>query len=417
MAAENSEKLLADLISINTVNGNEKAVADLLEKIFQTNGIKTQRLKYTAGRETLVAQVGTGKKPVFAFEGHEDTVAFGNLQKWEQSPLTAKFTAGKVFGRGASDMKSGLAAQVLALLALKKKESELPGTVKLFASVGEEVGGFGAKQIFEEHLADDVDGLVVGEPTGTSKDLLKKDFYMTRDFTKDQINELLAKNKLADQFFVITGHKGVFQYKVIAHGKSAHSSMPELGHNAIDDLIKYGQVQSEYFASLTAKNKLLGKPTPVVTLLSAGEQINTVPDRAEMSVNIRVIPEKDADSFEQDIQALIAKLNSQGMDLELKVRGKSSPVYAKSETSLAKLAKQIGEPLLEQELPYAGMSGGTDASRIIDSNPKMEIIVFGPGDISIAHQENEYVSLTAYQQFIKIYTELAVKFLESQAAK
>lgn len=413
MTEIDEKKLLTDLIAINTVNGNEAAIADYLEKIFKKFGVKTKRVEYAAGRVTLVAEVGTGQKPVLAFDGHEDTVAFGNLDLWDLSPLKAEFVNGMVIGRGASDMKSGLAAEVLTLLNLKQKEAELKGTVRLYATIGEEVGEYGAEQVMKEELAKDVDALVVGEPTGTRKELLRKDnFYMSRNLSSEQIENLISKNKLPDQFFVITGHKGVFEYKITAHGKSAHSSMPELGHNAIDDLLVFATAQQKYFDSLQEQNQLLGTVTPVVTLLSAGEQINTVPDKAEMSVNIRTIPEKIGADLEKDLQALLTKFNQQGMNLELEVLERLDPVYSPKETKLADLAKKIAEPLLKQELPFAGMSGGTDASFIVKNNPKMEVIVFGPGNISASHQENEFVNFAVYQQFIKIYTDLALKYLE-----
>jgi succinyl-diaminopimelate desuccinylase len=413
MTEIDEKKLLADLIAINTVNGNEAAIADYLEKVFKKSGIKTEKVEYAAGRVTLIAEVGTGQKPVLAFDGHEDTVAFGNLARWDQSPLKAKFTNGMVIGRGASDMKSGLAAEVLALLNLKKKETKLQGTVRLYATIGEEVGEYGAEQIMQAQLAKDVDALVVGEPTGTRKELLRKDnFYMSQNLSSEQIENLINKNELPDQFFVITGHKGVFEYKITAHGKSAHSSMPELGHNAIDDLLVFATAQKEYFASLQEQNQLLGKVTPVVTLLKAGEQINTVPDKAEMSVNIRTIPEKTGTDLEKDLQALITKFNQQKMNLEMEVLERLDPVYSPPKTHLAQLAKKLAEPLLKQDLPFAGMSGGTDASYIVKNNPKMEVIVFGPGNISASHQENEFVNFTVYQQFIKIYTDLAERYLK-----
>lgn len=416
MVEIDSEKLLLDLININTVNGNEKEIADYLERIFQDNNVKIKRLKYADKRETLVAEVGTGEKPVLAFDGHEDTVAFGDLKAWKQSPLEAKRDGDVIYGRGASDMKSGLAAEVLALLALKKKESELKGTVRLFATVGEEVGELGAEQIMQQQLAADVDALIVGEPTGTQTELLKKsNFYMNRNLSNQQIADMISANQLGEQYFVVIGHKGVLQYKVVAHGKSAHSSMPELGHNAIEDLFKFVQVQTEYFSTLTTENNLLGKVTPVMTLLSGGEQVNTVPDKAEIAVNIRTLPEKDGDSLEKDIKGLITELNEQGADLEFKVLEKVDPVYSKDELTLANLAKKIAAPLLEQQLTFTGMSGGTDASFLTKNNPEMEMIVFGPGNISESHKENEFVNVKAYKQFIKIYTKIAVKFLEYHA--
>jgi succinyl-diaminopimelate desuccinylase len=414
MVKINSEELLKDLVGINSVNGNEKLIADYLEKIFKEHDIKTQRLKYSDNRETLIAEVGTGEKPILAFDGHEDTVAFGNLNNWKNSPLHVWQEGNLLYGRGASDMKSGLAAEILALINLKEKEDELKGTVKLFATVGEEVGELGAEQIMQQGIAKDVTGLIVGEPTGTKISLLRQEnFYMRRNINQQQIDNLIANNHLEDQFFIVIGHKGVLQYKITAHGRSAHSSMPELGHNAIDDLFKFVQVQTKYFNSLTANNDILGEVTPVVTLLKAGEQINTVPDEAEMSVNIRTIPEKNGESLEKDIKQLINELNKKGTNLEFEVLEKVDPVFSGQETFLAQAAKRIAETKLQQKLLFAGMSGGTDASYLTKNNPSMEVIVFGPGNISASHQENEFVNVEAYKQFIKIYTNLAVEFLNN----
>ncbi|MDN5951934.1 MAG: M20/M25/M40 family metallo-hydrolase, partial [Loigolactobacillus coryniformis] len=199
-------KITQDLIQLDTVNDHEEAVSDYLTTLFTTNGISTKKLTYAPGRTSLIAEIGDPtSKQVLVFSGHQDTVATGDAADWPYAgPFSGELHAGRIYGRGAADMKSGLTAMAATLIALK--DTPLKGRLRFVATVGEEFGAHGARELTEQGYADDFSGLVIGEPTGQK---------------------------------LIYAHSGSIDYTVTSIGKAAHSSLPETGINAITNLVKF----------------------------------------------------------------------------------------------------------------------------------------------------------------------------------
>jgi len=404
---------LSDIVKMNTVNDHEALVADYLAALLKQHGIEAKLITYAPGRKSLVAEIGDGQGPVVGFDGHSDTVALGDADKWASGPLAGTIHDNRLFGRGVTDMKSGLLAGLFAFINLKEKNVPLHGTLRYMATVGEEDGHLGAEQLVKLGYADDLQALVVGEPSGADKQLLTQPAIQAMLGADDATaRKMMAANPTTEQHFIELAHKGSLTYTVHSKGVAAHSSMPTIGKNVIDALMTYYQQQTAYFDSFKAvKNPVLGTTVPVVTLIKGGEQINTVPASAEMSVKIRTIPELHNDKIIAQLEKIIADCNAQGADLTLSVQDSFYPVHTPAEANLVQLAKQIGEKVLTQALPYFGAPGGTDASSYIVKNPDMEIIVFGPGNIT-AHQVNEYVDLDMYQRFITLYEQLFTKLLK-----
>src|SRR5699024_8316928 len=235
--------------------------------------------------------------------------------------LSATIKDNLMIGRGTSDMKSGLMAGVWALIHLKDNQVPLHGTVRLMATVGEEYGQYGAKQLAEAGYAQDLKTLIVGEPSGAAKSLLmqKQNQYMLQ-IDQAGAQKLDDANQTNEQHFIELAHKGTLTYTVHSNGVAAHSSMPEIGKNAITPLMAFYQKEEEYFASVkNYRNPVLGPVTPVVTMVRGGEQINTVPASADLSVKIRTIPELPNADMLVAIKEIIADLNAAGADPSLGV--------------------------------------------------------------------------------------------------
>lgn len=403
---------LADVVQMNTVNDHEALVADYLQKLFKQHGIDSKLIEYAPGRVSLVAEIGDGQGPLIGFDGHEDTVALGDAAKWTADALSATVQDGRMYGRGATDMKSGLMAGAFALINLHDQQVPLHGTLRFMATVGEENGHLGAEQLVQLGYADNMKSVIVGEPSGADKRLLgQKQIQAMLGIDEPTAAKMAAANPTGEQHFIELAHKGSLTFTIHSQGVAAHSSMPQLGKNAIDALMTYYQKQNEYFEQhATAVNPVLGPTVTVVTLIKGGEQINTVPASAEMDVKIRTIPELRNDRIIADLQAIIDDCNANGAQLSMDISSSFYPVHTPEDTELVQLAKQVGESVLDQRLPYFGAPGGTDASSYIVKNDQMQIIVFGPGNIT-AHQVNEYVDLDMYQRFIKLYEQLITKLL------
>jgi succinyl-diaminopimelate desuccinylase len=381
MNEQSRESLLAELIHANTVGGNEKLVSEILAKYFKKHMINCKLISLEKNRSDLYAQMGNGQGPTLALSGHQDVVKFGNLDKWKFPPLSAQISDGKMFGRGTSDMKSGLAALALAMMELSDEGITINGNLKFLGTVGEETSKVnhmqGAKKFADDGYLDNVNQLLIAEPTG---------------------------------YQVVFSHKGSITYEIVSKGKAAHSSTPELGYDAIKPLIKYYEKQQEYFSTLNQTNKYLGKTVPVVTKIEGGDQLNSVPEYAALFVKMRTIPEITNEQILRKIKNLVEVINDNyKAHLGLKLLGNKIPVITNPDVKFVNLVKATAEKKIHQVLPLSGISGGTDASEMKKGNPKMDVVVFGPGS-KTSHQENEYVDLKQFNNFIDIYKEIIKQF-------
>lgn len=403
---------LRDIVKMNTVNGAEKQVTDYIAALLAKHNIESKLVEYAPGRASLVAEIGDGNGPIVGFDGHADIVALGDASKWKVDALSATIKDNLMIGRGTSDMKSGLMAGVWALIHLKDQNVPLHGTLRLMATVGEEYGQYGAKQLGEAGYAQDLQTLIVGEPSGAAKQLLmQQQIQHMLQIDQAGAEKLAAANHTNEQHFIELAHKGSLTYTVHSNGVAAHSSMPEIGKNAITPLMAFYQKEEEYFASVkNYRNPVLGPVTPVVTMVRGGEQINTVPATADLSVKIRTIPELPNADMLIAIKEIIADLNAAGADLSLDVLSDLRPMHTMEDAPLVKIAKTVGEANLDQKLPLIGVPGGTDASSFLAFNPNIDVVVFGPGNIT-AHQVNEYVDLDMYHRFITIYEQMITELL------
>ncbi len=105
-----AEQMLQDIVGMNTAGNHEADVAAYLEALFNQHNITNKLVKLSDRRIGVIAEIGNGNGPILAFDGHEDTVALGDMNKWQHNPLSGEKIDGKIFGRGITDMKSGLMA-------------------------------------------------------------------------------------------------------------------------------------------------------------------------------------------------------------------------------------------------------------------------------------------------------------------
>ncbi|WP_192924902.1 M20/M25/M40 family metallo-hydrolase [Enterococcus faecalis] len=404
-------KILKDMVSIDTQDKNESEIADYISTLFSKYDIQIEKVNVSDNRDNLLAYLGKGKK-VLGVTGHMDVVSVGELDLWSHDPFDMVEKDGKLYGRGTSDMKSGLAALVIAMIELKEENVKLNGQVKLLATVDEEKNETGAKKLVEEGFADDLDALIVAEPSGVSKEALlqQKDNF---EFSSSDLEKLLNNNKTNEQHFLIYAHNGSYDYKVTSIGKTAHSSMPHLGVNAIDNLMLYYNKQQEYFAtsSKEKEDEVLGKIVPVNTIISGGEQINSVPSEAYLVGRIRTTPTQTGEMITKDLNKIIADLNTkEDVQLSLEVLNNQSPVKSDTNSEFIKLVKLLGSEYLEQEYPLMHVAGGTDAATFIKANPSLQVAVVGPGN-NTSHMVDEFVDKDIFLKSIDFYKAVMKEYL------
>ncbi|GAO99905.1 M20/M25/M40 family metallo-hydrolase [Fructobacillus ficulneus] len=415
MDFDQSKDLLKDLIAIETVGGNEGEMASYLAEFLTANGIKNQIFELKPGRYNLVAEIGDQPSPVLVFEGHQDVVSLVDPDQWTHAPFGSEIVGKKLYGRGSSDMKGGLAAEITAIVNLKESGQPINGTIRLLVTVGEESSRYdhmqGAQYFADNGYLDDVTAMIVGEPSSLPLDWLNSE-AKSKPFslTAFERASLMAANHNSEQFMVNFSHRGSVTYEVRATGKAAHSSTPELGINAIDSLMQFYNAQEEYFQTFSAVDPVLGPTTPVVTKITGGNQLNSVPATASVFGKIRTIPAESNQDIEADLRALVDRVNQETeADLAFHLIGSKMPVSGSADNPLMQNLQRLGEEYLHQTVPLGGMKAETDGSEYFKRNPDLAIAVFGPGNMT-AHQIDEYLDLDNFAAFIQIYEEAARDF-------
>ena len=371
-------KILSDLIKIQSVNNHEAEVAKYLQQLLADHGIQSSLMRISEGRANLVAEIGT-TGPVLGISGHMDVVAPGDLDAWDSDPFTLTERDGRLYGRGATDMKSGLAAMVIAMIEINAAHTLTHGKIRLMATIAEEVGETGSQKFYEAGTMNDVDALLIGEPSG---------------------------------YNVAFAHKGSIDIKLTSTGKAAHSSMPEQGYNALDPLLEVLYHANHTFRESKLTNALMGPLVFNATVVNGGDQVNSIPASAEADINIRSIPEFDNDVAIATLQKLVDQQNEQGANLVMNVFMSQPSVESPKDTKLSDLAVQLGEPYAGQPIPKLAIPAVTDASNLLkDKGADFPFIMFGPGN-QTPHQVNENIGKQMYLDFIHLYEELFVTYLK-----
>lgn len=371
-------EILKNLIAIKSVNDHEKTVATYLQKLLAQYDIKSEIKPIRGDRANLIAEIGQGK-PVLGISGHMDVVSPGKLEDWNSNPFEMTEKDGMLYGRGITDMKSGLAAIVITMINLHAQDLPKKGTIRLMATMGEEVGEEGSSYFLKDGSMKDVDGLVIAEPSG---------------------------------YNIGYAEKGSMDIKFISKGKASHSSMPENGYNAIDALMNLLIEANTTFRDEQIKGDSIGPLVFNTTLIKGGTQVNSIPDYAEAEANVRTIPEYDNQKVIATLHNLIKKYNDQGAQISTDIYMNEGPVLMSPKNPLITPTKKLMEKYTTETVHVAPISAVTDASNLVQNKPiEFPFIVAGPGN-NTPHQINENLNKQMYFNFIDIYEKLFIDFLE-----
>lgn len=358
-------QIAQDLIRFPSINppGDEARCIAYLGKLLERAGFAVETHEFAPGRPSIVARrEGAPDEAPLCFTGHVDVVPLGG-NPWTRSPFAAEAAEGKLFGRGSSDMKSGIAAFLAAVTKLGARR--LSRGITLAITAGEETGCEGAFDLVGRGVLGAASLLIVAEPTS---------------------NEL------------ILAHKGSLRLAVTARGKTAHSSMPHLGENAI-------YAASDWMGSLRrldfpARHPLLGCTTLCVTTIHGGLNLNSVPDAATFTVDVRSIPDLPHADIKQALRAAI------GPEAEVAVVMDVPGFSTRADDEalgpvIAAYEKVRGRPPVPRGAPYF-----TDASALTPGFGGVPTVVLGPGEMEQAHQTDEYCVIQRIEEACEIYAEV-----------
>lgn len=377
-------EFLKEMLRLKSVNppGDEAPVARLIESLLREQGIEAAVKDLGDNRAYLVARLkGNGKKKSLVFTGHMDTVPPGEIE-WVFDPYMGIEQDGKIYGRGTSDMKSGLAAMIWAMIEIVHSGTVLEGDLVLAATAGEEVDCLGARAMVEDGLLSGVGAMVVGEPSNGE---------------------------------IFIAHKGALWLELISYGKTAHGSMPDQGINAIEHMTTAMDRLRDRFTFKYSPDALLGGPTLNLATISGGVKTNVVPDKCQLQIDIRTVPGQNHDLIIQDIRTLLLEIQQESSArFELRVLNDKAPVGTPGNNQFVKLVQTLARDQFARDFGLKGVRYFTDASVFsLAAEDEFPIVIWGPGDEKLAHQPNEYVEVEKFKSAIVFYQRLAEKYLST----
>ncbi|MBM3219613.1 MAG: M20 family metallopeptidase [Candidatus Rokubacteria bacterium] len=392
--ADELVELTRDLVRIPSVvrpgdpAANESAVADYVHRWFLKEGFDVEVQDVAPGRPNVLAVLGAkGAGKSLLLEGHTDVVTEGDPALWTHPPFGADLVDGRIYGRGAADMKSGLAAAMVAAAAFKRSGTRLGGRLVVGALVDEEAGMIGARHLCGTTIGRDLDAAIICEP---------------------EENELCLEQR------------GVVWARVTVRGRMAHGAMPEAGVNPITGvgaLLREVPGLQKRLRALCAKSKYLRPPTVTPTIVRAPlagvPQSNVIPAGAETTLDIRLTPGPTEDVVAAEIDAACRRAASacEGVTIEWRALNgyRLATSVGKDEALVRAMTKGVRQAT-GRAPRFGGVPGSTDGT-ILRTTLGIPIVTCGPGNRLIPHQVDEYVDVDELVAAARIYVASAMQYL------
>jgi acetylornithine deacetylase len=373
-------RLLEDLIRINSVNPSlvpgapgEAEIAEHIAGFMEGCGLETQLEEVARGRPNVVGVLhGSGGGPTLLLNGHMDTVG---VEYMEIDPLTPVVREGRMYGRGAIDMKGGLVSLLAAVKAVADRGEELRGDVVLAAVCDEEYASIGTERVVEHVKAD---AAIIGEPT---------------------------------ELQILVAHKGFAWIDIETKGCAAHGSAWELG---IDAIVKMGKVQLglerlQDESLMKRKHQLVGPPSIHASTIQGGRELSTYPDHCRLQVERRLIPGEEREDADAEMSALLDSVASEDPEFAAtyEITFYRGPMEVSPDEEICQvLSAAILEVTGDKPL-FVGGSGWLDTQLIWERGTPA--VAFGPIGGG-AHAAIEYVELESVVDAAKVVESTILSF-------
>ena len=390
----------ADLIGIPTINPpgeNYQACAETIGARLRAFGFDVAFAPMEGPRPNVIGtRKGRASNPLLHFNGHMDVAPAG--AGWTRDPFTARSEDGRLYGRGSSDMKCGLAAAIYAAEALRRANVPLYGSLQISATVDEESGGFaGVAYLARAGLltSRSIDYVIIPEPFGASR--------------------------------ICIGHRGLYWFRILSHGKTAHGSMPHLGVSAIENMAMLLEeirhtVAPEIAARLTGMPVVPGESrcgTININSIKGGQagqypQTPCVADTCEVICERRWVPEESLDEVKSQIAGAMERVSRSkpGSRFELQDYGNTVfPTSTPGDTELVKTLTGSVRDVLHCEPELVASPGTYDHKHFRHIGNIVQCVAYGPGELEQAHQPDEWCSVEAIIQSCKVMALAAARLV------
>lgn len=349
----------------------EAEVAGFLASVLEDWGFSVETMDAAPNRPNVIARIGSGSRTLM-FNGHLDVVG---VEGMSHPPFDPEIRDGKIFGRGSTDMKAGIAAMCTA--ALTAFESGIAGEIIVAAVADEEFESLGMQALIASGLR--ADAAVITEPTRLS---------------------------------ICPAHRGFAWFDIDIAGRAAHGSRYDLGVDAITHAgLLLAELDRLENAVLPSKSHpLLGRPSVHASVIKGGSGYSTYPDHCHLGIERRTIPGESALDALTEIELLCEGIRTRRPNFEAVIKlGASQPpsdvrVDAPIVTALERACLDMGE-----RGSIEGLSAWTDAALLNAAG--IPTICFGPGDITLAHSAEEFVEIREIETAAAVLTRLATTWL------
>lgn len=360
----------------------EAECARALAEVLGSWGFEVSLQDSGQGRPNVIGRIGRspdrggGKVPTLLFNGHLDTVGVEGML---HAPFDPQVRDGKLFGRGSTDMKAGIAAMCAA--AALAARSELSGQVIVTAVADEEFESAGTRRLVESGIR--ADAAIVAEPT-----------------------------RLA----ICPAHRGFAWLELVVHGRAAHGSRWDIGVDAITLAALVVAELDRYQEEVLARRShpLLGRPSLHASVVTGGTELSTYPDRCAVHLERRTLPGETAANFTREVEEACAHVRRRRPELRVEIL----PGFAQAPNEVASghpLVGALTESLrnTSSSATVEGLSCWTDAALLTAAG--ISAICFGPGDIAVAHAAEEYVDVREIERATTVMQALILKWMGNAA--
>lgn len=372
----------------------EEAAARWVEARMREMGLETHFEEVEPGRPNVIGLWGDGEGKTFMFEGHTDVVTEGDVAAWTDPPFSATIRNGRIYGRGANDMKAGLVCALIATKALVESGVKLQGNILIGAVCDEEGDMIGIKHFVERGWAERVDAAIICEP---------------------------------EENHLCISQKGVMWVRVVVEGVMSHGAMPLTGVNSAYPMARFLSLMQdleEREIAAHGSDEFLGQPSITPTILRSpivGEpQKNVMPGATETILDCRLIPGQDPEGLVRQMAQMLAAVTAPSASLgaasDQQLKGTLDllelrhPTKTERDELVVTTLASAYRDLASAEPIYGGVPGSTDGT-ILNARAGIPIVTCGPGDIHIPHHIDEWVSIDEIKQAARMYVVAAMRFL------
>jgi acetylornithine deacetylase len=365
-------ELAKSIIAFKTESppGNEEACARFIgDQIadLHIEGSEVELHRFERGRANLIARF-KGGSPGLMLAGHIDVVPAPDPESWTTPPFEGSVRGGRLYGRGAADMKSAVAAMVACLGSLGERRPKRDLTV--VATAGEEVNYGGVYAMIADRKFEGIRAryCVVGEPT---------------------------------EMRVVRAHKGGLDFRVAFEGRSAHASDPTLGVNAIESCVVFVNELRRLRRELArVRDDELGGSLLTPTMIAGGSKSNVIPGSCVLTVDGRLIPAHSPRATMKQIRSMIRSLEEEheGFKARIEITSQSTGLSTPKDSEVVKLCERL------TGTPSTVALYGSEAE--VYTTLGMASVVLGPGSVRQAHITDEFVSLRQLRRAESVYGKL-----------